>query len=94
MNSERSQAYGRVMDIVRAVGPTKLQPGEQDRIREAADTLLFCEDIESAPAARDAIDDVTHLARHLVENERWIPESADQLLADLSACGPKVPASA
>lgn len=92
MNSERSQAYGRVMQTVRAVGPTKLQPDEQSRIRDAADALLFCEDLDQAPAARDAIDDVTELVRHLVETGRWIPESADELLADLSACGPKVAA--
>ena len=92
MNSIRAQAYGRVMDTIRAVGPTKLQDDEATRIREAADTLLFCDDLEAAPAARAALEDVTALARDLVESGRWLPESADMLLDDLGACGPSVPA--
>jgi len=94
MNSERSQSYGRVMDTIRAVGPTKLQHEEQEVIRDAADALLFCDDLQAAPAARDAIEKATAMLRHLVEIDRWIPESADALLADLQDCGPRVPASA
>ena len=94
MNSERSQSYGRVMDTMRAVGPTKLQHHEQELIRNAADAMLFCDDLEAAPAARDALEEVTAMLRNLVEIERWIAESADALLADLQACGPRVPASA
>lgn len=90
MNSTRSQAYGRVMDTLRAVGPTKLQAAELDRIRDAADTLLFCDDLDAAPAARAAIEDITALARELVESGRWLPETADQLLDDTGACGPSV----
>lgn len=78
------------MDTIRAVGPTKLQDDEADRIREAADTLLFCDDLEAAPAARAAMEDVTALARDLVAGGRWLPESADLLLEDLGACGPSV----
>ena len=49
MNSIRAQAYGRVMETIRADEVTKLQDDEADRIREAADTLLFCDDLEAAP---------------------------------------------
>ena len=94
MTSERSQSYGRVMDTIRAVGPTKLQHAEQELIRDAADALLFCDDLQAAPAARDALEEATAMLRHLVEIDRWIPESADALLSDLQACGPRVPASA
>jgi hypothetical protein len=92
MNSIRSQAYGRVMETLRAVGPTKLQPAEAERIREAADALLFCDDLDAAPAARAALEDVTALTRDLVESGRWLPETADLLLEDLGACGPSVAA--
>jgi hypothetical protein len=34
---------------------------------------------------------MTALARHLVESERWIDESASRLLDDLMACGPLQP---
>jgi len=90
MNSIRAQAYGRVMEAIRAVEVTKLQDEEADRIREAADTLLFCDDLEAAPAARAALEDITALARDLVASGRWMPESADLLLDDLGACGPSV----
>jgi len=94
MTSERSQSYGRVMDTIRAVGPTKLQHAEQELIRDAADALLFCDDLQAAPAARDALEEATAMLRHLVEIDRWIAESADALLADLQDCGPRVTASA
>ena len=90
MNSIRAQAYGRVMETIRAVEVTGLSDDESDRIREAADTLLFCDDLESAPAARAAMEDITALARELVADGRWMPESADLLLEDLGACGPSV----
>lgn len=91
MTSERSQAYGRVMKIVRDVGPTKLHDAEQQRIREAADGLFFSEDLASDETARASLLDVRTLARHLVESERWEEESAEQLLADLEGCGPLSP---
>jgi hypothetical protein len=88
MTSERSQAYGRVMRILEDVGPTKLQPAELDEIRAAADTLFFAEDLGTDADARDAVARMTKLARTLVESERWLDESARELLADVLACGP------
>jgi hypothetical protein len=41
MTSERSEAYGRLMRRMRAVGATGLLPQEQEEIREAADALFF-----------------------------------------------------
>jgi hypothetical protein len=90
MTSERSQAYGRVADTLTEIGPTKLLPREQERLRDAADTLLFCEDPrdESAVAARH---DVSALIDHLVTSGRWTEARAARLADDLAACGP-VPA--
>jgi hypothetical protein len=90
MTSERAQAYGRVTATLADVGPTKLQSSEQDVLRDAADTLLFCEDITAAPAAQDALDRVAELLDTLVTSGRWTPERAQQLRADVEACGPTV----
>jgi hypothetical protein len=34
---------------------------------------------------------VTALARHLVESDRWLDETARRLLQDVLACGPLQP---
>jgi hypothetical protein len=85
MNAERTQAYGRVIKTLDDIGPTKLQAAEQDRIREAADTLIFAADFEEAKAA---LADVETLAEHLMASGRWSEERADRLVGDLLACGP------
>jgi hypothetical protein len=79
------------MRTLEDVGPTKLLDSERERIRHAADTLFFAEDLGTDPEAREAVSDMTALARHLVESERWIDESARRLLQDLTACGPLQP---
>ena len=85
MNTERTQAYGRVVKTLEDLGPTKLQPAEQDRVREAADTLIFASGIDET---RAAMADVDALVEHLVASERWSDERARQLVDDLLACGP------
>jgi hypothetical protein len=88
MNAERTQAYGRVIKTLDDLGPAKLQPSEQDRVREAADTLIFAADLEEA---RPTLADIDALADHLVASGRWTEERADQLVHDLLACGPVTP---
>jgi hypothetical protein len=88
MNTERTQAYGRVIKTLEDLGPTKLQPAEQARIREAADTLIFAADLDEA---RAALEDIDALAEHLVASDRWSDERARQLVDDLLACGPVAP---
>jgi hypothetical protein len=85
MNTDRTQAYGRVVRTLEDLGPTKLQPAEQDRIREAADTLIFAAGLDEA---RPALEDVDALAEHLVASDRWSEERARQLVDDILACGP------
>ena len=88
MTSERTQAYGRVVKTLDDLGPSKLQPAEQERIRNAADTLIFA----AAPdEIRPAMADVQELAQHLVASGRWSEERADQLVDDVEACGPMAP---
>lgn len=92
MTNERTQAYGRVVQTLAELGPTKLLPGEQARIREAADTLIFAADLEEA---REALRDMGDLTDHLLSSGRWLEERIDTLVANLLACGPSnVPAAA
>ena len=88
MTSERTQAYGRVLRTLQDVGPTKLHPSEQERIRDAADTLIFAATVEEAHAA---LADVDALAQHLAATQRWSEERAAELAQDILACGPLAP---
>jgi hypothetical protein len=88
MNSERTQAYGRVLRTLEDVGPTKLHQPEQARIREAADTLIFATTHEDA---RAALEDVDALCEHLVATARWSGERAAELAHEILACGPLAP---
>ncbi|MEA2448294.1 MAG: hypothetical protein QOG63_226 [Thermoleophilaceae bacterium] len=76
------------MRTLEDVGPAKLLDSERERVRAAADTLFFAEDLGSDAEARDAVSDMTALARHLVESDRWIDESARKLLGDVLGTGP------
>jgi hypothetical protein len=79
------------MRTLEDVGPAKLTDSERDRVRHAADTLFFAEDLGTDSDARDAVSDITALARHLVESERWLDETARKLLQDVLAAGPLAP---
>ena len=81
------------MRTLEDVGPAKLTESERERVRQAADTLFFAEDFSVDAEARDAVSDMTALARHLVESERWLDDSARRLLEDVLACGPLEPAA-
>ena len=92
MTNERTQAYGRVVQTLAELGPTKLLPAEQARIRDAADTLIFASDLDEA---QDALRDMGVLTEHLLSSGRWLEERIDTLVANLLACGPSnVPAAA
>ena len=88
MTSERTQAYGRVLRTLEDVGPTKLHESEQERIRNAADTLIFAATLGET---REALADIDSLAEHLVATTRWSEERAAELAQDILACGPLAP---
>jgi hypothetical protein len=88
MNLDRTQAYGRVVKTLDDLGPAKLLPAEQDRIRDAADTLIFAETAEETSAA---VADIKVLAEHLVASGRWTDERAQGLIHDVRGCGPLAP---
>jgi hypothetical protein len=79
------------MRTLEEIGPAKLQDAERERIRSAADTLFFAEDLGTDADARDAVADMSVLARGLVESERWLDETANRLLDDVMGCGPLQP---
>ncbi len=66
----------------------KLWPAEVDCIRQAADALLFCDDLAADSAARTALDDAAELVERLIDADRWTEARARGLLDDIWACGP------
>jgi hypothetical protein len=92
MNADRAAAYGRVMQTLSDMGPAKLQASEQDLIREAADAMLFADDLAYDAHARMAYDALQEMAERLIESDRWLFKTADRLMDDVEACGPGVTA--
>ena len=88
MSPKRTQAYRRVTQTLAELGPTKLLAGEQDRIRYAADNLIFSSDLLTDVAAQEALADADRLCRALVESGRWEQVTATRLAEDLYECGP------
>ena len=93
MNSDRAHAYGRLMRTIREDGPVALEPSESTLVREAADALLFCENLAADDEARNGLTRVGDLAGDLVGSGRWGPDRAEQLLRDIECCGPMAPVS-
>ena len=88
MSPERVQAYRRVLQILDELGPSKLLDDEQDRIRHAADNLIFSCDLLEDAAARESLNDVERLSRELVSSGRWEQVSATRLTDGFYQCGP------
>jgi hypothetical protein len=82
MDTDRSQAYGRVVKTLDDLGPAKLSTPEQQVIRTAADALLFDGN------AYDELAAVEDLAQQLVDAGRLSAERARLLVDDVAACGP------
>jgi hypothetical protein len=91
MSPDRSNAYRRVMKTLEDIGPSKLLDREQQRIRYAADNLIFSSDLTTDVEAREAVSDVEELCRTLVESGRWERVSATRLAEDVLQCGPDSP---
>ncbi len=89
MSPERTHAYRRVLHTLDELGPSKLQVAEQDRIRDAADTLVVCQDLDHDEAAIEALEDTELLFELLVESGRWERVTADRLADDIRQCGPE-----
>ena len=88
MTSERAHAYRQVLHTLREMGPSKLLAGEQDRIRYAADNLIFGNDLAADIAAQEALADIERLSRALVDSGRWERSAAMRLADCVARCGP------
>jgi hypothetical protein len=86
MNAERADNYTRLTRYLEDIGPAKLHADEQDRVRIAADTLVFAGGWSDEVS--DALDDMNRLAGILVDSGRWELESAERLVDMVGACGP------
>jgi hypothetical protein len=69
------------------LGPSKLLAGEQERIRQAADNLIFSADLTDADALQ-ALAEIESLCQSLVQSGRWTEMTAARLGKDLRECGP------
>ena len=88
MTSKRAKAYQQVIETLRSVGPAKLWPAEVACIRETADALLFCRNIDGDSAAKEALGRLAAVGDAIVAAGRWTPQRAQRLLDDIWACGP------
>jgi hypothetical protein len=78
------------MHTLAELGPAKLLPAEQDRIRVAADNLIFSAGLAEDIAALEALEDMERLCDVLVESGRWEQITATQLVDDVRGCGPEL----
>jgi hypothetical protein len=81
------------MKTIDDLGPSKLLASEQQRIRYAADNLIFSRDLATDVEAREALGEVETLCRDLVGSGRWQEVTATRLMHDMCECGPAVPAN-
>lgn len=88
MTSQRATSYRLVLKTLRDRGPAKLWPTEEDRIRQAADALLFCDEFSTDLEAGEAFASAAELTVDLVDAGRWTRDSALQLMSDIWGCGP------
>ena len=87
MTADRSRAYAHVMRLVEDLSASKLHPGEQAAIREAADALLFTTDATEDHEARLALSRAEDVVERLVDNDRVLPETGEALLDAVEAVG-------
>ena len=81
------------MKVLEDLSVSKLHADEQDVVREAADALFFCDNLEADPSAERALANFYQLVDRLMESERLMPETAGRLTTALEACGPVAPAT-
>ena len=68
VNARRAESYGRVVKTLEDL-EEKLKTEELQTVREAADALFFCEDLNADPAAEQALAGLYELTDRLVESD-------------------------
>jgi hypothetical protein len=90
--AERAEAYSRVIKHLDDLSDGKLHADEQAVVREAADSLLFANDLQKDPEAERALLDLYALTDRMVDADRLTLERAGRLVREVEACGPAPPA--
>jgi hypothetical protein len=93
MTSERARAYRHVMILLSALAPARLDPAEAATVRDAADALLFTDDVVADGEALEALGRVEALLYQLVGAKRLVAEAAEDLLEAVEGCGPNAVAA-
>jgi hypothetical protein len=91
MTRDRALAYSNLMWVLNTAALGELRAAEIERIREAADALVFAKSLYGAPAQL-ALLDVEDLADALVDDERWPDATASLLVECIADCGPRIAA--
>lgn len=73
---------------MRLLQELSLTPDQQAVIREAADALLFSEDLAADAQAREALAELRTLAGKLVEDDVLGGETVERLVGEIEDCGP------
>jgi hypothetical protein len=77
------------IQTLKEMGPSKLLLGEErERIRFAADNLIFSRDLAQDALAREGMADIERLCRALADSGRWEHAAAMRLANDVSHAGP------
>jgi hypothetical protein len=88
MTRDRAFAYSNLMWLLDTAALGELRASEAERVREAADALVFARNLYGAPAQL-ALLDVEDLADALVQDERWPDATASLLVECVADCGPR-----
>ena len=84
MTSHRARAYCRALGLIAGPG---MDIGEQEQVRQAADTLLFAERCDAT--THEALCEARAVLHGLIRAARWSQYRAERLLGELRACGPE-----
>jgi hypothetical protein len=85
MNARRAAAYTKLIRELANVA-NEIDPGDEQAIRDAADTRLFAR--SGAPPVESALERIEETLDRLVTEGRVAPWAADQIAHYLEACGP------
>ena len=85
MNATRAEAYGRVVKTLEDLSDSKLHEDELQIVRDAADALFFCEDMNADPSAEQSLAKHYELMDRLVESERVQTETTEKLIPNRDA---------
>lgn len=85
MTPERHEAFKRASEIIDRLAAAKLHDDEERILREGAEDLFLCRDVESAEA-EETRKQVNETLDRLVESGRWSEGQAEPLREAIREC--------